>query len=109
MVIQPGAGAPFLAFFARSGALRRHPTSLQPALRRSLLPPTHECWREPGLSRAISQKPPLHTESARNGAPKRHSRNKGLTGPAIRVDPTVTAVGTHRPKNTFWSDSTYVL
>ncbi len=30
-------GAPFLAFFARSGVLRRHPTNPQPALRRFLL------------------------------------------------------------------------
>jgi hypothetical protein len=51
-------GAPFLALFARSGALRRHPTRPQPALRRFLLPPTDEHWREPGLIVSCKSKSP---------------------------------------------------
>jgi len=63
-------GAPFLALFARSGDLRRHPTSPQQMRRRILFSPTDEHGREPGLVVSCRSKAPLLATNARNGAPE---------------------------------------
>jgi len=64
------------AIIARSGVFRRHLTDPQPVPRRFLLPPTDEHWREPGLIVSYESKAPLLANNARNGAPKRHSKQR---------------------------------
>jgi hypothetical protein len=94
--------------------VRRHPANPQPALRRFLLPPSDEHWREPGLIVSYKVKGPTSRKEREKSAPAKSLsiatfETKDLRARRFGLTRRSRPVGKRRPKKTFWSDSSYVL